>query len=244
MSRECPPAVHPVGRRGVRGCFPRVTRGPGRVSAGRRAGFRPVQGGAVCESSLARAARPRAGGGQKGVRGETGKPAALGGFPGVPRDPCSFRPCEIRRGIRPGRYSAVAVRREPRCLHFPRSFTRRDLSYRGEAGGVWGTWNRGRVFPGGGGGSGFPSAFPDWSPLLSVYSQSRAVVFLTSPSCLVEGVRSGTRRAATARAGAALYGRCAAPGRGVCAAGRARPARRIGALGVCAYMDAGRSRAD
>jgi len=38
-----------------------------------------------------------------------------------------------------------------------------------------------------GGGSGFPSAFPDWSSLLSVHSQSRAVVFLTSPSCSMRG---------------------------------------------------------
>ncbi len=45
------------------------------------------------------------------------------------------------------------------------------------------------------GAAGPPSgAFPDWSSLLSVHSQSRAVVFPTSPTCLVEGVRSGTRR--------------------------------------------------
>jgi hypothetical protein len=38
------------------------------------------------------------------------------------------------------------------------------------------------------GGSGFsPSAFPDWSPLLPVYSRSRAVVFPTSPSCSLGG---------------------------------------------------------
>jgi hypothetical protein len=40
----------------------------------------------------------------------------------------------------------------------------------------------GRVFWGRGG-SGFPpSAFPDWSPLLAVYSRSTDVVFPTSPS--------------------------------------------------------------
>jgi len=57
----------------------------------------------------------------------------------------------------------------------------------GEAGkGVWGkTWNRAAR-----GARGFrfsPSAFPDWSPLLPVYSRSRAVVFLTSPSCSMRG---------------------------------------------------------
>jgi hypothetical protein len=95
--------------------------------------------------------------------------------------------------------------------------------------GVWGkTWNR-AVVSRGRGGSGFPpSAFPDWSSLFPVHSQSRAVVFLTLPSCLVEGVRSGTRRrpgasapaqaaggietgtrrTAPARAGTALYREC------------------------------------
>jgi hypothetical protein len=33
----------------------------------------------------------------------------------------------------------------------------------------------------------FPSAFPDWSPLLPVYSRSRAVVFPTSPYCSMRG---------------------------------------------------------
>jgi hypothetical protein len=78
------------------------------------------------------------------------------------------------------------------------------------------------------GGSGFPpSAFPDWSPLLPVYSCSRAVPDLGL--LLFEGVRSGTRRrrggsapaqagggtetetprTAPAHAGAVLYGGCA-----------------------------------
>ena len=74
----------------------------------------------------------------------------------------------------------------------------------GEAGmGVWGkTWNRAVILRGRGGSGFSPSAFPDWSPLLSVYSCSRAVVFPTSLSCLVEGVRSGTwrRRGASASA--------------------------------------------
>jgi hypothetical protein len=68
----------------------------------------------------------------------------------------------------------------------------------------WGlgkTWNRAVVFQGRG--SGFsPSAFPDWSPLLPVYSRSRAAVFPTSPSCSIGGVRPGTwrRRGASASA--------------------------------------------
>jgi hypothetical protein len=100
----------------------------------------------------------------------------------------------------------------------------------GEAGvGAWGrTWNRAVIFRGRGGSGFSPSAFPDWSPLLSVYSCSRASVFPTSLSCLVEGVRSGTqrrrgasasaqaggeigpetRRTAPAPAGAALCGQC------------------------------------
>ena len=71
-------------------------------------------------------------------------------------------------------------------FRFPRSLVRRGPSLLfGEAGmGVWGkTWNRAVVLRGRGGSGFSPSAFPDWSPLLSVYSRSRAVVFLTSPSC-------------------------------------------------------------
>jgi hypothetical protein len=96
--------------------------------------------------------------------------------------------------------------------------------------GVWGkTWNRAVFFRGRGGSGCSPSAFPYWSPLLSVYSFSRDVVFPTSPSLLFEGVRSGTwrrrgasasaqagggteaetQRTAPARAGAVLYGGCA-----------------------------------
>ena len=103
---------------------------------------------------------------------------------------------------------------------------RRFFGGRQEGSGEPGT---GAVFFRGRGGSEFPSAFPDWSPLLSVYSCSRAIVFLTSLCLLFEGVRSGTRRrrgasasaqagggigpetrrTAPARAGAVLYGRCA-----------------------------------
>jgi hypothetical protein len=73
--------------------------------------------------------------------------------------------------------------------------------------GVWGkTWNRAVILRGRGGSGFSPSAFPDWSPLLSVYSCSRAVVFPTSLSCLVEGVRSGTRRRRGASASAQAGG--------------------------------------
>ena len=152
----------------------------------------------------------------------------MGGFPGFPPVLADFRVRQERRGIR-GRCSALS----------PGHLRGGVCRVRGEAGGVWGTWNRGRGFPGGGGGSGFPSAFPDWSLLLPVYSQSRAVVFLTSPSLLFEGVRSGTRRrrgasasaqagggtgpgtrrAAPARTGAALYSGCAGGVRVLCRAG-------------------------
>src|SRR6516162_4845909 len=119
------------------------------------------------------------------------------------------------------------MRRELSCCALSRSFARRGLSCGGRQEGS-GNLEPGPCFPGAGGGSGFPSAFPDWSSLLPVHSQSRAVVFLTSPSCLVEGVRSGTRRrrgpcpspqagggtgpgmrrAAPVHESAVLYGRC------------------------------------
>ena len=60
--------------------------------------------------------------------------------------------------------------------------------------GVWGkTWNRAVILRGRGGSGFSPSALPDWSSLLCLLVY-RAVVFPTSLSCLVEGVRSGTRR--------------------------------------------------
>src|ERR1035438_8232939 len=108
----------------------------------------------------------------------------------------------------------------------------------------------GRVFRGRGGAGCSPSAFPDWSFLLSVYSCSRAVVFLTLPSLLCEGVRSGTRRrrgasasaqagggtgpesrrAAPARAGAALSGCCAASVEVVYGSGSPKGFRLAGAV--------------
>jgi hypothetical protein len=137
------------------------------------------------------------------------------GFGGsrVPPGACSFRVRQDRRGIR-GRCCAISP------------VMRAAGPFAGGRG--LGNLEPGPCFSGGGGGSGFPSAFPDWSSLVSFYSQSRAVVFLTSPSCLVEGVRSGTRRrrgagasaqaaggtgpgtrrAAPARAGAVLYRQC------------------------------------
>jgi len=64
----------------------------------------------------------------------------------------------------------------------------------------------GPCFSGGGGGSGFPSAFPDWSSLVSVYSYSRDAVFPTSTVLLCEGLRSGTRRRRGASASAQAAG--------------------------------------
>ena len=82
----------------------------------------------------------------------------------------------------------------------------------GEAGvGVWGrTWNR-AVFPGAGGVPGSPPVrFRSGPPCYLFTRSSRAVVFLTSPTCLVEGVRSGTRRRRGASASAQAGG---GPGR-------------------------------
>ena len=101
--------------------------------------------------------------------------------------------------------------------------------------GVWGkTWSRAAW--GAPGGSGLSlSAFPDWFPLLTVYSRSRAELVPDLATMQVVGVRSGTRRrrgaspsgqagggtepetqrAAPARAGAALYGHYAGYARGV-----------------------------
>ena len=182
------------------------------VSAGGLLGFRAGRGrrgmGVVCGARSA----PWGGGRAGGRPGEPGN----SGLWGVPGFPWSLQASSSGR-----RGTVLAAG----AVHFPRSFVRRSVSL---GGGVWGTWNRGRGLAGGGGGSGFPRAFPDWSSLVSVYSRSRAVVFPTSPSLLFEGVRSGaqrrrgasasaqaaggtgpgTRRAAPAHAGVALYGHC------------------------------------
>jgi len=193
--------------------------------------------------------RGRAGGGP----GEPGKPG-LWGVSRVPLALAGFLVRQARRCIG-GRCCALPpVMNSPGAVvfapspvigaartvvlrDFPGHWCGRNCRLFGEAGvGVWGrTWNRAVVLRGRGGFGFSPSAFPDWSSLLSVYSWSRAVVFLTSPSCLVEGVRSGTRRrrgasasaqaggetgpetqrTAPERAGAALYGRCARSVRGL-----------------------------
>ena len=139
--------------------------------------------------------------GRKGC-GETGETPGFGGFPGCPAVSAmlaGFRVRQVRRGMR-----ARAVR-GGRCCHFPRSLARRGPSLHfGEAGmGVWGkTWNR-AVVCGRRGGSGFSSsAFPDWSPLLSVHSWSRAVVFLTSLSSSCRGSEVRRRGGGAERTGA------------------------------------------
>ena len=154
--------------------------------------------GVVCESIVAREARPPAGEGREGVWGNRGNPGS-GGFPGFPWRLAVSLSGRFRRGIR------------GRAVHFPRSFARWGPSlFSGGGRRGLGNLEPGPCFSGAGGGSGFPSAFPDWSLLLSVHSCSRAVVFLTSPSCLVEGVRSGTRRRRAAGASAQAAG---GPGR-------------------------------
>jgi hypothetical protein len=77
----------------------------------------------------------------------------------------------------------------------------------GEAGmGVWGkTWN-GPWFCGAGGVPGFPPVRFRIGLPSSVYSCSRAVVFLTSTTLLCEGLRSGTRRRRGASASAQAGG--------------------------------------
>src|ERR1019366_2473935 len=105
-----------------------------------------------------------------------------------------------------------------------------SLSWGRQEGGSGGTtWNRAVVLRGRGG-SGFPpSAFPDWSPLLSVYLCSRAVVFLTSLSLLCEGVRSGTRR----RRGASASAQAGGGDRAGIAAHSARTGGRCAVRALC-----------
>ena len=77
----------------------------------------------------------------------------------------------------------------------------------GRKGGLGGNLEPGRGFPGPGGFQVSPQCVSGLVPLLSVYSCSRAVVFLTSPSLLCERVRSGTRRRRAASASAQAAGR-------------------------------------
>jgi hypothetical protein len=229
------------------GLFPRgLARPGGGYRRGRRAGFRRCRGRRGMR--VVRGARSAPSGGRKGPEGGAGEtggnPGLWGGCPGCPP--------RCLQASTSGRHRAVCAIRGARRIQ-PRpartlSAAHRPLSsVMGATGSLvvfwgrqeWGsggiTWNRAVILRGRGG-SGFShSAFPDWSPLLSVYSCSRAVVFPTSLSCLVEGVRSGTRRrrgasasaqagggigpesrrTAPARAGAVLYGRCAAVAWGV-----------------------------
>ena len=112
---------------------------------------------------------------------------------GMARYTSAARSAAVSRSAGAGRYGRV-----PRGARLPVRFSSvmgaaGSVVVFGEGGGVWGTWNR-AVFCGAGGVPGFPVRFRIGPPLLSVYSCSRAVVFLTSLSLLCEGVRSGTRR--------------------------------------------------
>ncbi len=170
---------------------------------------------------------PLGGGRAGGVRGNRGNPG-FGGFPGFP-----WRLAVSSSGRCGAVLAACAV-------HFPRSLARRvAFVWGGRNGGLGENLEPCRGFRGRGGSGCSPSAFPDWSPLLSVYSCSRAVVFLTMPSLLCEGVWSGTRRrraasasaqaaggtgpgtrrAAPALAGAVLYGQYAGTVWGMCRVG-------------------------
>ncbi len=85
------------------------------------------------------------------------------------------------------------------CLHIPRSCARREPLQWGEAGRGLGEPGTGAVIFRGRGRFRVPPVITDWSSLLHVV-RSAVGVILTSPSLLVEGVRSGSRRrnAATA----------------------------------------------
>jgi hypothetical protein len=134
------------------------------------------------------------------------------------------------------------VRRAPRCFRG------------GRKGGLGGNLEPGRDFPGPGGFRVSPQSNSELFPLL-LFVRSGVGGILTSPSCLVEGVRSGSRRrnAATASAqaggGAEPKSRRAAPcGRalrcaasmqgmpGVFAGGRAAPGDRNGPCGPAAQL--------
>jgi hypothetical protein len=144
----------------------------------------------------ARSAPSGRGKGRRGS-GKPGKPGS-GGFPGSPGTLQFPRPAATARYARP----------VPCTFHgHPRGAS---ICLGRQEWGSGGNLEPGRGFRGRGGSGCSSSAFPYWSPLVSVYSHSRAVVFPASPSCLVEGVRSGTRK----RRGASTYVQAAGgPGR-------------------------------
>jgi hypothetical protein len=93
--------------------------------------FRRCRGGVVCESAVARAARPRAGGKGRRGPGNRGNPG-FGGVPGFPgtlqaytsgRISVVFANCRAQRGAM-GTFHGYSWRF---CLHLPRSSVRRLL---------------------------------------------------------------------------------------------------------------------
>jgi hypothetical protein len=182
---------------------------------------------------VVRGARSAPLGGRKGGRGRggTAETRAVGGFPGSPVMLAGFPGAEGAARYMRGRAKGWSLRSFHGhawrfCLRISSVIDAvGSVVWGGRNGGPGGNLEPGRDFAGPGG-SGFPpSAFPDWSPLLSVYSCSRDVVFLTSTTLLCEGLRSGTwRRRGTstsvqaaggtgpetpARPGAALHCHCA-----------------------------------
>src|SRR5690349_4316347 len=137
-------------------------------------------------------ARPRVGGGREEVRGNGGP-----GFGGSRVPPVACRlPCTAGAARYRGAcwFRGRARGRVRRAVRFPQSSARRGPSWSwGGQEGVWGNLGTGRCFAGAGGFGAPPGTCTTFLLLLS-RSQSRAVVFPTSPSLLVEGVRSGTRR--------------------------------------------------
>ena len=130
-----------------------------------------------------------------GLANDAQQAALLAGFL-VRSTRCHMRPGRAERGILCTFLGHVRWF----CLLFPRSWgavTSPPVWV--EAGGGLGEPRTGACFPGPGGFWVSPQSIPDWSPLLHVL-RSGVGVILTSPSLLVEGVRSGSRRrnAATA----------------------------------------------
>jgi hypothetical protein len=129
-------------------------------------------GSARCVSRLwcAERALGRGEGAGRGCGGNRGKRRALGGLPRV--SPATLAASTFGR---PGAAGPCAARSAAPLGILPRSLARREpgsialsmvigaagsvVAFRGEAGGVWGTWNRGRDFPGPGAVPGSPVRF-------------------------------------------------------------------------------------
>ena len=194
----------------VRRLFPRrLTR---RDAGCRRAACRLLRTAGTARSSR----RPRAARRSRTVTGavlcKRGR-AEHGGFHRHPAWACMRLPCGVRR---PVHFPRSCVRREPACL-----WGRQER-------GMGRNMEPGRVFEGPGGFRVSPSDYRISHPLLQ-FVRSGVGVILTSPSLLVEGVRSGSPE--TERSDAV------SPGRRGWAATAVRSARAGGAACVAGARD-------